>query len=72
MKVATIDRETLHNYWTTWGISMKFSGKMWHMIILDVTKNQGVTLSLEDKFFEKLQGGGSNWPCPSRLRVKMR
>ena len=26
------------------------------MIILKVTKKQGLTLSLEDKFFEKLQG----------------
>ena len=28
------------------------------MIILKVTKNQGFTLSLEDTFFEKPQGGG--------------
>ena len=27
------------------------------MIILKVTKNQGLTLSLEDTFFEKPQGG---------------
>ena len=27
---------------------MKFSGKMDHMIILKITKNQGFTLSLED------------------------
>ena len=27
------------------------------MMILKVTKNQGFTLSLEDAFFEKLQGG---------------
>ena len=47
---------------------MKFSGKMYLKIILKLTKNQGFTLSLEDKFFEKPQGG-SNWP-PSRFRVK--
>ena len=64
MKIANIDREILHNFWTTWGISMKFSGKMWLMIILKVTKNQGFTLSLEDAFFEKTQGG-SNWYPPS-------
>ena len=40
---------------------MKFSGKMWLMIILNVTKNQGLDLSLEDKFTEKPQKG-SNWP----------
>ena len=28
------------------------------MIILKVTKNQGLTLSSEDKLFEKLQEGG--------------
>ena len=47
---------------------MKFSGKMCLIIILQVTKNQGLTLSLEDKYFEKLQGGGP--PPPSRFRVK--
>ena len=29
---------------------MKFSGKMWPIIILKLTKNQGFTLSLEDTF----------------------
>ena len=56
MKIANIDWEILHIFWTTWGISMKLSGKMWIMIILKVTKNQGVYLS-------------SNWP-PSLFRVK--
>ena len=36
---------------------MKFSGKMCFEIILKVTKNQGFTLSLEDTFFKKPQGG---------------
>ena len=36
---------------------MKFSAKMRLMIILKVTKNQSFTLSLEDTFFEKSQGG---------------
>ena len=35
---------------------MKFSGKMWLMIVLKVTKNQGFTLSLENTFLEKPQG----------------
>ena len=53
---------------------MKFSGKMCLKIILKVTKNQGFTLSVEDAFFEKPQGGG--WgvkltpPSPSSFRVK--
>ena len=53
MKIANIDREFLHIFWTTWGNSMKFSGKMCFKIILKVTKNQGFTLSLKDIFFEK-------------------
>ena len=56
MKVANIDREFLYMFWTTWGNSMKFSGKMCFEIILKVTKNQGFTLSLEGTYFEKPQG----------------
>ena len=37
---------------------MKFSGKICLEITLKVTKEQGFTLSLEDAFFEKLQGRG--------------
>ena len=64
MKIANIDREVVHIFWTTWGNSMKVSGKMGLKIILKVTKNQGFTLTLEDTFSEKPQGGGSNWPPP--------
>ena len=39
MKVANIDRQSCHISWTTWGISMKFFGKIWLMIILKVSKN---------------------------------
>ena len=53
MKVANIDREYLYIFWTTWGNSMKFSGKICLMVILKVTKNQGFTLSLEDTLLEK-------------------
>ena len=45
---------------------MKFSGKMIFMIILKATKEQGFTLSLEDKYFEKPQG----WGQIDRFRVK--
>ena len=62
MKIANIDRDILHKFWTTWGISMKFSEKMWLMIILKFPKNQGLTLSLEDSFFKQPQGGMWNWP----------
>ena len=36
---------------------MKVSGKMCFKIMLKVTKNQGLTLSLEDTFFEKPHRG---------------
>ena len=58
MKIANIDREILHIFWTSWGISVKFSGKMCLMIILKFTKNQGFTLTLEDTFLKKPQGEG--------------
>ena len=57
MKIANIDREILHNIWTTWRISMKPSGKMYLLIILKVTKNQGFIVCLEDTIFKKPQGG---------------
>ena len=53
MKIANIDREILHIFWTTWGNSMKFSGKMRFKILLKVTKKQGFSLSLEYTIFEK-------------------
>ena len=53
MKIANIGKEFLHIFWTTWGNSMKFSGKMCFKIILKVTKNQGSNLSIEDTFFKK-------------------
>ena len=55
MKAAVIEEEGLHIFWTTWGISMKFSRKLGLMIKLKVTKNQRFTLSLEDTFLEKPQ-----------------
>ena len=76
MEIANIDTEILHIFWTTWGISIRFSGKMWLMIILKVTKNQGFTLSLEDTYFEKPQGRGSDWnpspPSPAVLRLNVK
>ena len=56
MKIANIEEYNLHIFWTTRGISMKFSGKMWLMIKLKVTKKQGFTLSLESTILEKLKG----------------
>ena len=52
---------------------MKFPGKMNHMIILKITKNQGFNLSLEDRFFGKPQRGHQIDPRlpPGRFRVKL-
>ena len=52
---------------------MKSLGKMCFKIILKVTKNEDFTLSLEDIFFEKRQGGVKLIPPllpTSRFRVK--
>ena len=38
LKLANIDREFLHTFWTAWGNSMKLSGKVCLKIILKVTK----------------------------------
>ena len=56
MKIANIDRDFLHIFWTTWGNSMKFSGKLCFKIIWKATKKQGSTLSVEDTFFKKPKG----------------
>ena len=75
-KLANIDRKFLYIFWTSWGNSMKYSGKVWIKIILKVTKKQSFTLSLEDTFLEKPQGeGGSNrvkcvWPCSGHQALK--
>ena len=39
IKIVNIDEENLHISWTTRGMSKKFSGKMYLMVILKVTKN---------------------------------
>ena len=69
MKIVNIDGKILHIFWKTWGISKKFSGKMWLMIILKVTKNQGFIISLEDTVSENSQAGQLD--TPSRFRVNM-
>ena len=70
MKIVNIDGEILYIIWTTWGISMKLSGKMWIMIILKVSKNQGFTLQPRRYTFGKTTGGGGKL-TPSLLRVRV-
>ena len=57
MKLVNIKRKNLEIFSTSWGIPMKFSGKMWLVIILKFSKKQGLTLSLEDTFFGETTGG---------------
>ena len=69
MKIANIDREILHNFWSTWGISMKFWGRMWPMIILKVTENQGFFLFIHDT---KTKGAGQiDSPQPPRISHRL-
>ena len=56
MKIGNIDSGILHIFSMNWGISMKFSEKMWLMMILKLTKKKGCTLSLEDTYFENHSG----------------
>ena len=51
---------------------MTFSGKIWLMIVLEVTKNQGLTLFLDDTFLEKSHKRIKlpRPPSPGLLRVK--
>ena len=58
IKIANIGKESLYILWTTWEISMKFSGKTWLMIIFKVTKKQGFTLSFKD--WKNQKGGEDN------------
>ena len=53
MKIANIDTENLHIFWTTWENAMEFSGKMWLTKILKVPKKRDFKLSLEEGFLEK-------------------
>ena len=51
---------------------MKLSGKMYFMIILKFTINQGFTLCLDNTIFKKPQGGGGGQtdPAPAVLGLK--
>ena len=70
MKITYIDSEILHIFWTTWGNSIKLSGKMCFKIILKVRKNQSFSLSVEDTILKKPQGeGGQIDPPPFPVAV---
>ena len=67
MKVANIDREFFHIFWTTQGNSMKVSGKMCFKIILGHKKPGFHLLSRRYIFQETTGVGASNWPPSGRL-----
>ena len=48
VKLVNIEEENIHIFRGTWGILMKFSGKMCLMIILKVRENKDFTLSVEN------------------------
>ena len=52
-KIVNNAEENLHIVWTSWEISMRFSGKMWLMIILKFTKKKGFTFFLKNTFLKK-------------------
>ena len=68
MKLANFVKETLHIFRTTCGISMKFSGMMWLMIIL-ITKNQEFTIALAYTSLKKPQEGSNCPPAFLGLRI---
>ena len=53
MKIFNIEEENLDSFWTTRGISMKFSGKKVAYDNIKGLKKQGFTLSLENTIFGK-------------------
>ena len=56
MKIVNIDTENHHISWANWGIKMKFSGKMWLMIIWKATKNKRVHPLFRRYNFGKTRG----------------
>ena len=42
MKRVNIVGENPHIFWTTWGILMTFSGKMWLMVIIKLKKGKNI------------------------------
>ena len=57
MKKVNNEVKNLHIFWTTSGISMKFSETACLMIALKVTKNSASSSLRKIHFFEKTQGG---------------
>ena len=65
MKIANIDKEFLHILWTTWGNSVKYSGKICFEIISH--EKPGFHRLFRRYIFQKTTGGGLIWPPPLPL-----
>ena len=65
MKIANIGREILHIFWTTWGNSMKVSGKMCFKIILSHKKP-----GLHPLFFRNPPGEGGQIGGSTQIKKK--
>ena len=65
MQKVNIHRENLHFFWKTWGISMKFSEKMWLAIILSFFWGALIWISALNVLF--IFGGNITraYPCNS-------
>ena len=72
-KIANIDREFLHIFWTTWKNSKKYSGKMCFKIVLKFTTKTGWHPLFRRYIFRKATEGLKLTPplLPSRFRVKI-
>ena len=64
MKIANIDTESPHNFWTTWRISMKFSRKNALIIILKVIKTGFHPFFRRYIFWKNTGRGQSDPPQP--------
>ena len=60
MKIASIDSEIVHIFWTTWGNCMKFSGKMCLKIMLNICQ-WWVNLYQETTVHKYFLSFSSNW-----------
>ena len=56
MKIANIDKERIHMFWTTWAISIKLSGEMWLMLLSKVTRKLGLHPHFGRYIFQKSKG----------------
>ena len=61
MKIANIDKERIHMFWTTWAISIKLSGETWLMLLSKVTRKLGLH-PLFGRYIFQISTGESNWP----------